>query len=111
MGDNPVSNDAFGLEPRPRNHPPRQMTNVSSLGTASARRKTPRSFQSRARGAGRRRLAPTSSLEALNLAASVLDRRTPPSNDDGLQVCITTGVKLRGPEGAQRLRATSASTA
>jgi hypothetical protein len=26
-------------------------------------------------------------------------------------VCITTGVKLRGPEGAQRLRATSASTA
>jgi hypothetical protein len=27
-----------------------------------------------------------------------------------LQVCTTTGVKLRGPEGAQRLRATSAST-
>jgi hypothetical protein len=25
-------------------------------------------------------------------------------------VCLTTGVKLRGPEGAQRLRATSAST-
>jgi hypothetical protein len=28
---------------------------------------------------------------------------------DRLQVCPTTGVKLRGPEGAQRLRATSAS--
>src|SRR5262245_32575757 len=29
----------------------------------------------------------------------------------GANVCITTGVKLRGREGAQRLRATSASTA
>jgi hypothetical protein len=27
-----------------------------------------------------------------------------------LEFCLTTGVKLRGPEGAQRLRATSAST-
>jgi hypothetical protein len=58
----------------PRNHPPRQMTNASSLGTTSARRKTPRGFPlegegrrapsarlvQRARGAQSRSVAPGS---------------------------------------------------
>jgi hypothetical protein len=51
-----------------------------------------------ARGARRRRLARSNSTDALSLAASLRERRTPPLNDDGLQVCTTTGVKLRGPE-------------
>lgn len=105
IGDNPVSNDAFGLEPPPGNHPPRQMTNASSLGTASAHRKTPRSFRSTARGAGRRLLAPTRSLEALSLAASLLARRTPPLSNDGFQVCTTSGIKLRALKSRQDLDA------
>jgi len=79
------------------------MTNASSLGTTSARRKTPRGFP--LEGEGRR--APLARLIQLprgaRLGASFLDRRTPPLNDDGLQVCTTPDVKLRGPEGAQRL--------
>jgi hypothetical protein len=34
----------------PRNHPPRSMTNASSLGSTSARRKTPRSLRSSGEG-------------------------------------------------------------
>jgi hypothetical protein len=37
-------------------------------------------------------------------------RKSPGSDRDTGKVGLTTGVKLRGPEGAQRLRATSAST-
>jgi hypothetical protein len=47
------------------------------------------------------------SVHGVALRLSRLRRSSVELSDVG----ITTGVKLRGPEGAQRLRATSASTA
>ena len=109
IGDGPVKNHARGLEP-PRNHfTVRGMhAPLSQLCHPRARRKAPRSDHREGEGARRPWLAHGSTFRSNVQPGLFGHHRQFGSVLSARQVCPTPGVKLRGPEGAQRLRATSA---